>query len=165
MEATLDGRNRPLVSCACTSPSSFSPNPDPALESLLVASRLHSRNRLCVFASPSCAVPSEPLVELNLRLLLLHPAFHDPSWSKAACQRYVLYPEILKIFTATAVGSMFLSIFIVQMKTDQSGWCSHLYFTIILYLLKEQAHSLHIHPITRRGTCSQDCQCFPSVYL
>ena len=32
-------------------------------------------------------------------------AFQDPDWSKAVCQRYVLYPEVLKIFTATAVGS------------------------------------------------------------
>lgn len=31
-------------------------------------------------------------------------AFHDPSWSKATCQRYVLYPEALKIVTSTAIG-------------------------------------------------------------
>ncbi|KAI0365967.1 hypothetical protein BV20DRAFT_1055994 [Pilatotrama ljubarskyi] len=35
-------------------------------------------------------------------------SFHDPSWSKATCQRYVLYPEVLKIFTATVVGLIFI---------------------------------------------------------
>ncbi|CDO77539.1 hypothetical protein BN946_scf184912.g38 [Trametes cinnabarina] len=31
-------------------------------------------------------------------------SWHDPSWSKTTCQRYVLFPEVLKVFTATAVG-------------------------------------------------------------
>jgi hypothetical protein len=35
-------------------------------------------------------------------------AFHDPSWGPAACNRYVLFPEVLKIFTATAVGIIFI---------------------------------------------------------
>ena len=40
-------------------------------------------------------------------MLSMHEAFHDP-WPKSVCQRYVLYPEILKIFTATAIGSEFV---------------------------------------------------------
>ncbi|RPD65341.1 hypothetical protein L226DRAFT_531073 [Lentinus tigrinus ALCF2SS1-7] len=43
-----------------------------------------------------------------LGYIVIIVAFHDPSWSKTACQRYVLYPEILKIFTATAVGVIFI---------------------------------------------------------
>ncbi|OSD07870.1 hypothetical protein PYCCODRAFT_360196 [Trametes coccinea BRFM310] len=35
-------------------------------------------------------------------------SFHDPSWSKTTCQRYVLFPEVLKVFTATAVGIIFI---------------------------------------------------------
>ncbi|KAH9896724.1 hypothetical protein C8Q73DRAFT_789048 [Cubamyces lactineus] len=35
-------------------------------------------------------------------------SFQDPGWSKATCQRYVLYPEVLKVFTATAVGIIFI---------------------------------------------------------
>ncbi|KAI0685273.1 hypothetical protein C8T65DRAFT_701627 [Cerioporus squamosus] len=43
-----------------------------------------------------------------LGYIVIIVSFNDPSWSKAACQRYVLYPEILKIFTATAVGLIFI---------------------------------------------------------
>ncbi|KAI0777543.1 hypothetical protein BD413DRAFT_490546 [Trametes elegans] len=43
-----------------------------------------------------------------LGYIVIIVSFHDPSWSKAACQRYVLYPEVLKIFTATAVGIIFI---------------------------------------------------------
>ncbi|KAI0826983.1 hypothetical protein BC628DRAFT_1319159, partial [Trametes gibbosa] len=43
-----------------------------------------------------------------LGYIVIIVSFHDPSWSKATCQRYVLYPEILKIFTATAVGTIFI---------------------------------------------------------
>ncbi|EJD07873.1 uncharacterized protein FOMMEDRAFT_138010 [Fomitiporia mediterranea MF3/22] len=34
-------------------------------------------------------------------------SFHDPDWSKSACNRYVLYPEVLKIFTSAAIGVIF----------------------------------------------------------
>ncbi|OSD07869.1 hypothetical protein PYCCODRAFT_1381033 [Trametes coccinea BRFM310] len=43
-----------------------------------------------------------------LGYIVIIVSFNDPSWGKAACQRYVLYPEILKIFTATAVGLIFI---------------------------------------------------------
>ncbi|KAI0360819.1 hypothetical protein OH77DRAFT_727570 [Trametes cingulata] len=43
-----------------------------------------------------------------LGYIVIIVSFHDPSWSKATCQRYVLYPEVLKIFTATAVGLIFI---------------------------------------------------------
>ncbi|KAI0325783.1 hypothetical protein GY45DRAFT_1329804 [Cubamyces sp. BRFM 1775] len=43
-----------------------------------------------------------------LGYIVIIVSFHDPSWSKAACQRYVLYPEVLKIFTATVVGLIFI---------------------------------------------------------
>ncbi|KAI0765097.1 hypothetical protein C8Q74DRAFT_1286150 [Fomes fomentarius] len=43
-----------------------------------------------------------------LGYIVIIVSFHDPSWSKATCHRYVLYPEILKIFTATAVGLIFI---------------------------------------------------------
>ncbi|KAH9849633.1 hypothetical protein C2E23DRAFT_888117 [Lenzites betulinus] len=43
-----------------------------------------------------------------LGYIVIIVSFHDPSWSKATCQRYVLYPEVLKIFTATAVGVIFI---------------------------------------------------------
>ncbi|KAI0674178.1 hypothetical protein C8Q78DRAFT_1075851 [Trametes maxima] len=43
-----------------------------------------------------------------LGYIVIIVSFHDPSWSKATCQRYVLYPEVLKIFTATAVGIIFI---------------------------------------------------------
>ncbi|CDO77540.1 hypothetical protein BN946_scf184912.g39 [Trametes cinnabarina] len=43
-----------------------------------------------------------------LGYIVIIVSFNDPSWSKAACQRYVLYPEVLKIFTATAVGLIFI---------------------------------------------------------
>lgn len=36
--------------------------------------------------------------------------FHDPNWGPEACERYVRFPEILKIFTATAVGSRFAAL-------------------------------------------------------
>lgn len=32
-----------------------------------------------------------------------HPAFHDP-WSLSVCNRYVLFPEALKIVTAFTIG-------------------------------------------------------------
>ncbi|OCH85812.1 hypothetical protein OBBRIDRAFT_807230 [Obba rivulosa] len=34
------------------------------------------------------------------------PAIHDPSWTGAACSRYVLFPEGLKLVTTTAVSGM-----------------------------------------------------------
>ncbi|THH08675.1 hypothetical protein EW145_g2543 [Phellinidium pouzarii] len=34
-------------------------------------------------------------------------SFNDPGWSKSVCNRYVLYPEILKIFTSAAIGVIF----------------------------------------------------------
>ncbi|KAI0746632.1 hypothetical protein C8Q80DRAFT_1354782 [Daedaleopsis nitida] len=43
-----------------------------------------------------------------LGYIVIIVSFHDPSWSKATCQHYILYPEILKIFTATAVGFIFI---------------------------------------------------------
>ncbi|KAI0635028.1 hypothetical protein C8Q77DRAFT_1072359 [Trametes polyzona] len=43
-----------------------------------------------------------------LGYIVIIVSFHDPSWSKETCQRYVLYPEVLKIFTATAVGIIFI---------------------------------------------------------
>lgn len=35
-------------------------------------------------------------------------SFHDPDWSKSVCNRYVLYPEALKIVTAAAIGVIFI---------------------------------------------------------
>ena len=35
----------------------------------------------------------------------MFPGWHDPNWSVSVCDRYVLFPEVLKVFTATAVGS------------------------------------------------------------
>ncbi|KAM5534753.1 hypothetical protein V8D89_011617 [Ganoderma adspersum] len=43
-----------------------------------------------------------------LGYIVIIVSFHDPSWSKAACQHYVLYPEVLKVFTATTVGIIFI---------------------------------------------------------
>ena len=42
-----------------------------------------------------------------LGYIVIIVSFHDPDWSKSVCNRYVLYPEVLKIFTAAAIGSMF----------------------------------------------------------
>ena len=39
--------------------------------------------------------------------IFTNEAFHDP-WPKSVCQRYVQYPEILKIFTSTAIGGTLL---------------------------------------------------------
>ncbi|KAH8110209.1 hypothetical protein DFH11DRAFT_1622854 [Phellopilus nigrolimitatus] len=35
-------------------------------------------------------------------------SFNDPNWSKSVCNRYVLYPEVLKIFTSAAIGVIFI---------------------------------------------------------
>ncbi|EIW55879.1 uncharacterized protein TRAVEDRAFT_22290 [Trametes versicolor FP-101664 SS1] len=43
-----------------------------------------------------------------LGYIVIIVSFHDPSWSKATCQRYVLYPEALKIVTSTAIGLIFI---------------------------------------------------------
>lgn len=43
-----------------------------------------------------------------LGYIVIIVSFHDPNWSKSVCNRYVLYPEILKIFTATAIGGLYI---------------------------------------------------------
>ncbi|TBU55118.1 hypothetical protein BD310DRAFT_714735 [Dichomitus squalens] len=43
-----------------------------------------------------------------LGYIVIIVSFQDPNWSKAACQHYVLYPEVLKVFTTTAVGIIFI---------------------------------------------------------
>ncbi|KAH9852435.1 hypothetical protein C2E23DRAFT_730893 [Lenzites betulinus] len=43
-----------------------------------------------------------------LGYIVIIVSFHDPSWSKDTCQRYVLFPEVLKVFTATAIGLIFI---------------------------------------------------------
>ncbi|KAI0358794.1 hypothetical protein OH77DRAFT_1105488 [Trametes cingulata] len=43
-----------------------------------------------------------------LGYIVIIVSFHDPSWSKSTCQRYVLYPEALKIVTAAAIGLIFI---------------------------------------------------------
>ncbi|OBZ78450.1 hypothetical protein A0H81_02143 [Grifola frondosa] len=43
-----------------------------------------------------------------LGYIVIIVSFHDPNWGKAACDRYVLYPEVLKIFTAFAIGVIFI---------------------------------------------------------
>ncbi|KAH8075986.1 hypothetical protein BXZ70DRAFT_1013083 [Cristinia sonorae] len=42
-----------------------------------------------------------------LGYIVIIVSFHDP-WPKSVCSRYVLYPEILKIFTACAIGIIFI---------------------------------------------------------
>ncbi|KAF8157208.1 hypothetical protein B0H34DRAFT_490961 [Crassisporium funariophilum] len=44
-----------------------------------------------------------------LGFVVIIVSFHDPSWSKAACNRYVLYPEALKIVTAFVIGVIFIT--------------------------------------------------------
>ncbi|KAI0811180.1 hypothetical protein BC629DRAFT_1732226 [Irpex lacteus] len=43
-----------------------------------------------------------------LGYIIITVSFHDPNWGPEACERYVRFPEILKIFTATAVGIVFI---------------------------------------------------------
>ena len=31
-------------------------------------------------------------------------AFHDSRWSDSVCERYILYPELLKIFASATIG-------------------------------------------------------------
>ena len=50
-------------------------------------------------------------------------AFHDPSWSKATCQHYVLYPEVLKIFTATVVGRACLNLRVAAFPVQGTDQC------------------------------------------
>ncbi|THH31439.1 hypothetical protein EUX98_g2761 [Antrodiella citrinella] len=45
--------------------------------------------------------------ELVLRYIIVIVSFHS-SWPKSVCNRYVLYPEILKIFTACVIGVIFI---------------------------------------------------------
>jgi len=37
-------------------------------------------------------------------LASIYIAFHDPSWTKATCERYVLFPEALKVVTSFVIG-------------------------------------------------------------
>ncbi|KAI0702336.1 hypothetical protein BC835DRAFT_1411160 [Cytidiella melzeri] len=39
-----------------------------------------------------------------LGFIVITVGFHDPKWGPAECERYVRFPEYLKIFSATAVG-------------------------------------------------------------
>ncbi|KAI0094105.1 hypothetical protein BDY19DRAFT_989608 [Irpex rosettiformis] len=43
-----------------------------------------------------------------LAYIIITVSFHDPNWGPEACERYVRFPEIIKIFTATAVGIIFI---------------------------------------------------------
>ncbi|KLO06239.1 hypothetical protein SCHPADRAFT_946246 [Schizopora paradoxa] len=43
-----------------------------------------------------------------LGYIVIIVSFHDPDWSKSRCNRYVLYPEALKIVTAAAIGVIFI---------------------------------------------------------
>jgi len=43
-----------------------------------------------------------------LGYIVIIVSFNDPNWGKAACNHYVLYPEALKIVTASAVGAIFI---------------------------------------------------------
>ncbi|KAI0340201.1 hypothetical protein BDW22DRAFT_1360739 [Trametopsis cervina] len=42
-----------------------------------------------------------------LAYIVITVSFHDPNWGIPACDRYVLFPEIIKIFSCIAVGSIF----------------------------------------------------------
>ena len=86
-------------------------------------------------------------------------AFHDPSWSKATCQHYVLYPEVLKIFTATVVGRAYPDLRASRRSpsrvlTSALASYSNLHSTIILYIFQEEHH-----PIRLRGSPRRRARC------
>ncbi|OCH84035.1 hypothetical protein OBBRIDRAFT_840014 [Obba rivulosa] len=41
---------------------------------------------------------------LPLGFIVITISFHDPSWSGATCNRYVLFPEGFKLVATTAIG-------------------------------------------------------------
>ncbi|KIM38016.1 hypothetical protein M413DRAFT_249734 [Hebeloma cylindrosporum] len=43
-----------------------------------------------------------------LGYIVIIVSFHDPSWSKEVCNRYILFPEALKIVTAFVIGVVFI---------------------------------------------------------
>ncbi|KAJ3527434.1 hypothetical protein NM688_g8126 [Phlebia brevispora] len=45
---------------------------------------------------------------LPLGYIVVIVSFHDRSWSTTVCDHYILYPEVLKIFSSTAIGAIFI---------------------------------------------------------
>ena len=91
------------------------------------------------------------------RQVLISVAFHDPKWGPAACDRYVLFPEVLKIFTATAVGSRFkLHHTILDLVLISS---SHLHLALVRYLLSESNSPCGVQSPADVRACSEDRKC------
>ncbi|KAH9918705.1 uncharacterized protein BXZ73DRAFT_105103 [Epithele typhae] len=43
-----------------------------------------------------------------LGYIVIIVSFQDPDWGKPACERYILYPEVLKIFISATIGIIFI---------------------------------------------------------
>ncbi|EMD37587.1 hypothetical protein CERSUDRAFT_154305 [Gelatoporia subvermispora B] len=64
-----------------------------------------------------------------LGYIVIIVSFNDPNWGKSACNHYVLYPEALKIVTASAVGTIFiLRLYSIYSRSNKILVC----FTLLL---------------------------------
>lgn len=77
-----------------------SPLPFFPLEPILVPAGLHCDHRLYVPALTSWENPTSQSLRSS-------SAFHT-KWSDAVCDRYILYPEALKIVTAFVIGGAYI---------------------------------------------------------
>jgi len=64
-------------------------------------------------------------------------AFHDSDWTRGACDRYVLFPEALKLVTTFVIGGSYS---IARSQNRELNQASHLYFASICHLLPENGH-------------------------
>jgi len=65
-------------------------------------------------------------------------AFHDPSWTKATCERYVLFPEALKVVTSFVIGGEYWIHVHYAMMLKQSP----VIFILRLYGIYSQSYSI-----------------------
>jgi len=64
-------------------------------------------------------------------------AFHDSDWTRGTCDRYVLFPEALKLVTTFVIGGSYS---IARGQNRELNQASHLYFASLCHLLPENGH-------------------------